>query len=90
MITKKEASEIAFNHINQMNINNPHSNIFKWISSDIEEYSNFYFSEYNYELMDKNNKMTLGGAPGFIINKKHGGISDISFSELIEIKKPNQ
>ncbi|MBD0405177.1 hypothetical protein [Flammeovirga sp. EKP202] len=86
-MTEIEAIKIANNHIERMNQDNPYSDKMNWVLSQSIEYEKGFYFDYKFDLINHEENLAFGGAPGFLILKNNSSVVDLSWGELHELNK---
>ncbi|WP_348704113.1 hypothetical protein [Tenacibaculum sp. 190524A02b] len=70
-----------------MNRNNPYSDKMNWVLSECIEYERGFYFDYKFELINPEENLVFGGAPGFLIHKTNSLVVDQTWEEYNELKK---
>ncbi|MCH2234678.1 MAG: hypothetical protein MK078_10530 [Crocinitomicaceae bacterium] len=75
---QSEIENIAKSHIERMNLENPYADKMNWILTKPILTDKGYYFDYNFEVVNSDESLAFGGAPGFLISAQTGSIKDLS------------
>lgn len=78
---QEKAIKRAEAFLNQMNLENRDKDKFKWVLTKPIDVGSAWYFDFTFQLIDPEENVGVGGAPGFQIDKETGAVETVSWED---------